>query len=117
MSKLPSIRTLESAFPGKGKTLRAILENAATVRAHPAAVRRMAECWNHPELSDLRMEALNAELAGHGVEYIAPGHNARSPGFHYVNMGDTYNVTIIRLDCGRYLVSDWGAIVERGRYD
>lgn len=117
MQKLPSIRTLEKAFPGKGKTLRALLESAHAVRLHPASIALARQCYNLPGLAQCRMEALNAELAGHGVEYVAPGHNARSPGFEYVNMGDTYNVTIIRLDCGRYMVGDWGSIVERGRYD
>ena len=36
---LPSTKTLERAFPGKGKELRRLLESPAAVRAHPAAVR------------------------------------------------------------------------------
>jgi hypothetical protein len=63
------------------------------------------------------MVALDATAETFGVEYVPAGHNARSPGFEYLNTGDTYAPTIIRLDTGRYIVSSWGDIVERGNYD
>ena len=114
---LPSIKTLDRAFPGKGRELRKLLESPAAVRAHPAAVRRDRECYNPPALHDLRLHALNDVAECYGVEYVAPGNNARSPGFEYLNTGDTYAATIIRLNSGRYIVSSWGDIVERGHYD
>jgi hypothetical protein len=113
---LPSIKTLERAFPGKGRELRRLLESPAAVRAHPAAIARDRECYNSPALHDLRLHALDAVAETCGVEYVAPGHNARSPGFEYLNTGDTYCPTIIRLNSGRYIVSSWGDIVERGNY-
>lgn len=114
---LPSVKTLERAFPGKGKELRRLLESPAAVRAHPAAVARDRECYNRPPLHDLRLHALDAVAETCGVEYVAPGHNARSPGFEYLNTGDTYCPTIVRFNSGRYAVTSWGDIVERGRYD
>lgn len=113
---LPSIKTLERAFPGKGRELRKLLESPAAVRAHAAAVELARQCHNPPTLAMLRLTALDAVAETYGVEYVAPGNNARSPGFEYLNTGDTYAPTIIRLDSGRYIVSSWGDIVERGNY-
>lgn len=115
--KLPSIKTLERAFPGKGKELRRLLENEAAVRAHPAAIELARQCYNPPDLHYSRMHALNAVAETYGVEYIPAGHNAKSPGFEYLNTGDTYCPTIVRFDSGRYAVTSWGDIVERGHYD
>jgi hypothetical protein len=110
----PSLKTLEAAFPGKGKTLRRLLTNAQAVREHPAAIARERECYSRPSLSDLRLHALNAELGTFGVEY-AEGRGS-SVSFDYLNTGDSYGTTVIRFMDGRYRVGDWGTIVERGNY-
>ena len=115
--RLPSIKTLDCVAPGKGKTLRKLLESAAAVCAHPAAIALESACYHPPKLAHKRLAALDHEAGTYGVEYIPPGHNARSPGFEYLNTGDTYAPTIVRFDDGRYVVSSWGDIVERGNYD
>lgn len=114
---LPSIRTLEEAFPGMGRTLRTLLESPAAVRAHPAAVSLDDACHRTPSLAQTRLAALNAELGFHGVEYVRPGRGARSPGFEYLNSGDMYAPTIVRFSDGRYSVRDIGSIIERGNYE
>lgn len=118
---LPSIKTLESAFPGKGKTLRRLLESSAAVREHPAAVKLARDCYNPPDLSYLRMTALNAEAETYGIEAVwhadGPASDCTSsPAFEYLNTGDTYALTIVRMSSGRYIVASWGNIVERGDY-
>jgi hypothetical protein len=112
----PSIKTLESAFPGKGKTLKRLLTSADAVREHPAAIARVRECYSEPDLRDLRLRALNAEIEAFGVEYQRGNGTRRSPSFEYLNTGDSYSVTIIRFTDGRYRVTTWGDIVERGSY-
>lgn len=113
----PSIKRLEEAFPGKGKTLRRLLTSNEAVSAHPAAIRLVFSCYHQPKLHEARMAALDAELGHFGVEYVPHGRNARSRGFLYSNSGDTYNVTIVRFDDGVYAVTDIGAIIERGHYE
>ena len=113
---LPSIKTLERAFPGKGRELRRLLESPAAVNQNPAVIQWANSCYNEPRMCEKRMCALNDVAECYGVEYVAPGHNARSPGFEYLNTGDPYCPTIIRLNSGRYIVSSWGDIVERGNY-
>ncbi len=114
---LPSVRTLESSFPGKGRVLRTLLESPAAVRAHPAAVALSQKCYGRPTLAHMRMTALNAELGFHGIEYVRPGRGSRSPGFEYLNAGDPYVTTIVRFSDGRYRVTDIGSIIERGNYE
>jgi hypothetical protein len=55
-----------------------------------------------------RLGAANVILEGYGVEYI----EHRGKGIHYVNMGDSYATTIMRVD-GKLRIGDWGSIVER----
>lgn len=114
MRNIPSVKTLERAFPGKGKTLRRLLQSEQAVREHPAAIARVRECYHEPKLYDLRLHALNAELGTFGVGY-AEGQGS-SVSFDYLNTGDTYGTTIIRFVDGRYRVGDWGTVVEQGNY-
>ena len=61
------------------------------------------------------LEFGNELLGGHGIEYLRG-----NPGLDYVNMGDTYNTTLcFDHKTKRFIVSDWGTIVERSpkRFD
>lgn len=114
---LPSIKRLESAFPGKGKILRNLLESARAVNAHPVAIARAAECYHPPTLLDKRLHALNAECEGFGVEYIAHKDDGcrigDQYGIEYINQGDTYVTTILYDHFkGSWRLIDWGSIVE-----
>ena len=93
---LPSVKTLDRAFPGHGKALRLLLESQAAVDAHPAVVAWERECYHRPGAHDRLMWALNAEAGTCGVEFIPRGRGARSPAFEYLNTGDTYTLTICR---------------------
>ena len=59
----------------------------------------------------------NKLLEGYGIETIGlPDgcfNNCQEPDLEirYVNMGDTYDVTLCKVD-GRYRVSSWGDVVE-----
>lgn len=114
--RLPSIKTLDSAFPGKGRELRKLLESAAAVKRHPAAIRRREDCLHAPSLHDLRLHALNSEAETFGVEYIAHKDDScrETLGLEYLNAGDTYTTTIM-FDHARgfWRVCSWGDVVER----
>lgn len=73
-------------------------------------------CHGRPGLMLVKMYMLNDLLEGHGVEGQSAGTNAKSPQFKYVNMGDTYDMTIMYIYGRGFKVSDWGTIVERGNY-
>jgi hypothetical protein len=76
------------------------------------------QCYNEPSIDEKIMCALNELLDGHGIEAIRDSRQWDSYygdcRFSYVNMGDTYNATIL-YDCmnDRYILSSWGDVVER----
>jgi hypothetical protein len=54
-------------------------------------------------------------MDGFGVEYIRSSNDTvRTPdGLDYVNMGDTYDLTLVYdHNKGKYVVTSWGDIVE-----
>ena len=100
---IPSIKTL-SHFGDKAQSIRSLMERF--VNRHPLG--GVSPETTLGKISDL--------IGGHGVEYIASGSGPRSPAITYVNMGDTYDTTVIWVN-GRFRVGCWGDIVERGSYD
>jgi len=64
-----------------------------------------------------RLSRIDALLPNtHGVEYISPGSNDKSPAIWYCNTGDTYGATVMRVK-GRFRLGAWGDIVEKGNYE
>ena len=114
---LPSIKTLDSAFPGKGKELRKYLEaSRAELIKHPAGAARLAECYHPPKTYDIRLHVLDSVAETCGVEYISHCDDSFTEflGIDYLNTGDTDILTIVRFcETGNYRVSSWGNIVER----
>jgi hypothetical protein len=83
-----------------------------------SAAQRDRESYHPHDTPTLKLEALNEVLNGSGVESVAPGRGPRSPGFDYVNLGDTYMPTIVYLyDRKVWRVTSWGDMVEGGDYD
>lgn len=60
--------------------------------------------------------AANKIMIGNGVEHIAQGHNQKSPSISYVNLDDSYDISLMRIT-GKYVVGCWRDIVEKGNYD
>ena len=76
----------------------------------------ISKCYNPPSFHTVKMAMLDKALGTFGVEYIAKGHNVKSPAIEYCNAGDTYATTVLYVN-GNYRVGCWGDIVERGNYD
>lgn len=111
---LPSIKRLLHHFPHKGTELRNILTGRTDPESYPAVKDWLEKCRHRPRYIDLQMAALNAALEGHGVESLQKDGTFGTPEMQYVNMGDTYNTTII-WDDGRqaWFVESWGDWVEK----
>lgn len=71
-------------------------------------IRRLNRCQIMLSVSDI--------IGGFGVEHIPAGRGSKSPSITYVNMGDTYDTTLLYVN-GKFRIGDWGSIVERGNYD
>ena len=73
------------------------------------------QCYNPPSLFNCRLVALNELLGGCGIEYV-PNYDEGFPdigGIDYVNMGDSYIMTII-YDHEReeFIISSYGDYLE-----
>ena len=109
----PSIKTLRERLNLDAETAREakriLTATRAELEAMPAGAARVAECYNPPMTSDLRLHCLNACVGAYGVE----GFQTLSGEWcDYLNAGDTYTPTIVRFR-GRYRVACWGDIAER----
>ncbi len=85
-----------------------------------AAIKAAREDRAEPEVAvDDALEVANKILKGHGIEAIRSGqylvdHYFRDIVALYVNMGDTYETTLLyETDKDRFLVTSWGDWVER----
>jgi hypothetical protein len=73
------------------------------------------QCYNRPSKREQRMLALNEVLQGFGVEIIGNVNMCDDDDIHaeYVNMGETYNVTILfDRRTRRFRLTTWGDWVE-----
>lgn len=101
--RYPSVKAIQANFgqwlrDGEAQAIRCVMEGPKKVNGKT------------------RMEQIDRILETSGVEYTPRGHNAKSPAITYCNAGDTYSVTIMKIN-GRFRIGCWGDIVERGNYD
>jgi hypothetical protein len=106
----PSIAAIESEFPGKGKLAKAIFRmKRAELETLPAGLARIRECYNPPTTSDIRLHCLDALLGTFGIEAF---QTRNGTWVEYLNTGETYSPTIVRMN-GHYRIASWGNIAER----
>jgi len=106
----PSVSSIESAFPGKGAEAKAIFRmRRSELETLPAGAARIRECYNPPTTSDIRLHCLDALLGTFGIEAF---QTRNGTWVEYLNTGETYSETIIRMK-GNYRIASWGDIAER----
>jgi hypothetical protein len=111
---IPSVKTIQQ-IRRNGEPLD--VETALAVRAAMEKADAAGYNFAHPGREARQsLETIDGLIGGHGVEYIREGGGQRSPAIRYVNLGDTYDTTILYVR-GRFRVGCWGDIVERGRYE
>lgn len=108
----PSRKTLEAAFPGKGKELRNVIDGTVNPAEYDSVMKINMACWCGHTYSRMLLTAINEIIGGHGIEQIIPKDEDRHPWYYYINMGDSYNATILLRSDGRLIVGGWGDIVE-----
>lgn len=93
MANAPSIKSLLESFPhiteDAAKRIRAIIHK------------------------DGKLGAINTLIEGYGVEYLEYVDSSYAGA--YVNMGDTYNATILKTANGTFRLTTWGDFVETSR--
>jgi hypothetical protein len=110
---IPSVKTIQQIRCG-GEPL-----PVETARAVRAAMEKAESCgYNFANPGRELRQALrdiDVLIGGCGVERIAAGDGQRSPAIAYVNLGDTYETTVMLIR-GRFRIGSWGAVVESGNY-
>ncbi len=105
----PSIASIESAFFGKGKEAKEIFQmRRDELELLPAGNDRVRECYHSPSTPDVRLHCLDALLETFGVEAF---QTRNGTWVEYLNTGDTYAPTIVRMN-GNYRIASWGDIAE-----
>ena len=108
----PSIRTLETAFPGLGKPLRSVLTDKAEAKRIAA---------DHPQREyarkvwEIKLMACDLILQTCGIEYIASCEDSwrEAQGVSYANNGDSYAPTVCYDHrSGLFKVRGWADWVE-----
>jgi hypothetical protein len=110
---IPSKKKLMESFGEPGKIVRQLLEKRSKTRDFESVV-----AWEnglyHKSTYQERLEiALNEILDGFGVEAIWSDKSELEPRAIYINMGDTYNITLL-YDCHseRWLITTYGDFIE-----
>lgn len=123
-SNFPSIKTLTTRLnitPEKAKIIRFIftanrndlLDNINGITSCiPNTIKWVKSCYNIPALNEIRIEAINEVLECYGVEYC---ESISGDYLSYCEAGDTYICTVCYYK-GRFIVSSWGDIVEKGNF-
>ncbi len=105
----PSITSIDSAFAGKGKEAKEIFQMGRDeLELLPAGNARVKECCHSPSTPDVRLHCLDALLETSGVEAF---QTRNGTWVEYLNTGDTYAPTIVRMN-GHYRIASWGDIAE-----
>lgn len=119
--KAPSIKTLCESLhleKDKAKLIRALIkrEQKTTDKSlFPLTFQWIESCYHCPNWVERVLSCFNEILEGHGVEAIE-GESFRFPLMAYVNLGDTYQPTL--LFCYKsqaFRVQSWGDYVEKNR--
>lgn len=106
---MPSIKTLEQAFPDNAREARAVLKMSREgLELHPIGAARIKQCYHAPMTWDLRMSILDSIGGFYGVESL---EGTRGEWAEYLNTGDMYACTIIYWR-GRYRVQSLGDFIE-----
>jgi hypothetical protein len=120
--KVPSTKAFREAFPSippaKITKLRKILRGDLDPLSVPSVERWALQCFNRPAQIELLLSAANDLLDGFGVEPLETQEEwetlTSGPRREYINMGETYAVTLIYdHDHGRFFLASYGDVVEQ----
>lgn len=115
--RAPSIVKLCLITTDRAKEARELLKGYRMSSAYKSVQNWTRQCYHAPSSIEQLLCALNEVLGGYGVEYIANKHIPWKADYAYINMGDTYAVTLLyKYATDSFLVGTWGDVVERKGY-
>lgn len=113
-----SLKRLRQFWPDEtARQIRGLITGQINPENYASVQNWVGQCFNRPSSAELVLEALNEVMGGFGVEAIR-GRWVDS--YHcdiqavYVNMGDTYDITIfLDHETGNYVLTSYGDWIER----
>lgn len=106
-----SLNAIRGMTIEKSNKIRGVIRGEIPTRSFESVQCWIRQCYHEPKWSERAMCALNEIIGGHGVEVI---HKNGEMFCEYVNLGDTYEATIVRyFGSGDFYVRSWGDVVER----
>ena len=111
------LKRLQQVFTEEeSRQIRNILTGKTNPRDYVSVQNWLKQCFNEPSENELKMEALNEVLKGFGVEAIRGNYvdsYYQDIQATYVNMGDTYDYTILfDSENEKFVLTSWGDWVE-----
>jgi hypothetical protein len=129
--RCPTAKSLTAAFRIDQSTANKIRQLCKTVdnadkfqsliaKSHPKTHKYTLSMYNSPYDSPMwrrtvMLDAINHLLEGFGVEALGPNIGGmKPPPYEYINMGDTYNTTLIyKRSSDNLFIGSWGDIAEK----
>lgn len=94
--------------------VRRIIHGTLDPASVPQTQRWINQCFKRPYDIELRMHAINGIIEGHGIEAIENRDSGYLPSAEYVNMGDSYDATILYCyDSKTFKLISWADYVEK----
>lgn len=110
----PSMKTLTQNFgEHKARYIRDLMEGTFDPEKLTSVSDWVTQCYSSPSILELQLSGINDILEGHGVEAIWGEAETMLPAAEYINMGDTYDSTILYDHTrAKWEVTTWGDWVE-----
>jgi len=112
---VPSLKTLKSFLDEEqAKQARALMRGELDPMEFESVRSWVSQCYNPPSWQEQVERALNEVLDGWGIEAIWGVEDELWPIAVYINMGDTYNTTLLYdYRSQTWRVTTWGDFVEK----
>lgn len=114
MHETMNMDRLSNAFGSEAATqIMAVVEGCKSPELYESVHNWIRQCYNRPSDLELELHAINEIIGGHGTEAVFQSSDDMEPLFAYVNMGDTYIMTVLYdYHAGEYVCADYGSQIE-----
>lgn len=111
---LTEISQALSIEKNRAKQIKRLITGKIEPENFPNTKKWINRCYNAPSKNEQILEAINEVMEGYGTgACFSEDYSMSWPLFSYINMGDTYGLSIIYLAKeSKYIISTWGDMVE-----
>jgi len=102
---------VREAWPDQAEQVLGLIRGQVDPNEFRSVREWVRECYHPPSKHERIAYALNELLSACGVEAVFAESDDKWPAFEYLNMGDTYDVTLI-YSGGKWSVGTWGDYAE-----